>query len=114
METAARGMEMNRKRAAGEKDILLYSEEERKIRKCEGRPGLWLKVQASCGRKDPRKLPARNRAVIMAQFRSKSSGNRIKASVGSKTRSAGRPSHFHRKFGNYLVPFFFFCGIIKT
>ena len=50
--------------------------------------GLWLKVQARCGQKDPRKLSRRDRAVIMAYLRSKSSENRVKASVGSKTRSA--------------------------
>ncbi len=52
-------------------------------------PGLWLQVQARCGQKDPRKPRAGDLAVIMAYLRSKSSGNRIQASVGSKTRSAG-------------------------
>ena len=50
--------------------------------------GLWLQIQARCGQKDPRKLSARDRAVIMAYLRSKSSAKRVKASVGSKTRSA--------------------------
>ena len=52
-------------------------------------PGLWLQVQARYGQRDPRKPRAGDLAVIMAYLRSKSSGNRIQASVGSKTRSAG-------------------------
>jgi len=50
--------------------------------------GLWLKIQARCGRKDPRKPCSRRLAVIMAYLRSKSSENRVKAGVGAKTRSA--------------------------
>ena len=47
-------------------------------------------------------------AVIMAYLRSKSSGNRIKASVGSKTRSSD--PLFFREFRNirvYGFPLFF-------
>ena len=54
-----------------------------------------MQVQASCGRKDPRK-PSAKAAVSMAQSRCKSrrlpSGKtKRRAGVGAKTRSAGRP-----------------------
>ena len=75
--------------------------------------GLWLKIQARCGQKDPRKPSRRDRAVIMAYLRSKSSENRVKAGVGAKTRSAGQQNHivsalkvrFQRKLCFFLFLF---------
>ncbi len=49
-----------------------------------------MKIHARCGQKDPRKPSAGVLMVIMAYLRSKSSENRVKASVGAKTRSDGQ------------------------
>ena len=80
------------------------------VRKCSG---LWLKIQARCGQKDPRKPSRRSRAVIMAYLRSKSSENRVKAGVGAKTRSAEQFFFiFMRKTAGWAV-FVFFCDTFK-
>lgn len=73
-----------------------------------------MKIQARCGQKDPRKPSAENGAVIMAYLRSKSSAKRVKASVGSKTRSAEQ--HFyceksHKVYMKYTYKTLLFLSI---
>ena len=60
-------------------------------------PGLWLQGQASCGQKVPRKL-IRKAAVIMAQFRSKSSGK-----SGSRQVWGQRPGQPDRIYSPFFV-----------
>ena len=56
---------------------------------CKSKPGAGKRIHVS--------RHAGVRAVIMAYLRSKSSENRVKASVGAKTRSAGRHlQNFHK------------------
>ena len=62
--------------------------------------GLWLKGQASYGRKVPRKL-IRKAAVIMAQFRSKSSGK-----SGSRQVWGQRPGQLSHLCALFLYAFY--------